>query len=97
MKAKMIALLSAIGIHGGLNAEQRQDIANATMHAAPGVGAAGVTKVVGIPLSDWLVIASILFVILQAAHLIWKWRREAWRDAERKRLKSLIEPDVKNL
>jgi hypothetical protein len=37
----------------------------------------------GLPLSDWLVVASIAFVALQAGYLVWKWRRDARRDQER--------------
>lgn len=83
MKRITIALLAAIGVHRHLSAEQRSDLVNAAWQAAPGAAAAGGARVAGLPLSDWLVLASLAFVALQAGYLIWKWRRDARRDAER--------------
>lgn len=80
---KASTLLAAIGINGSLSAEQRHDIATAGYQALPGVAAAGGARVLGLPLSDWLVLVSMLFVALQAAYLVWKWRRDARRDQER--------------
>lgn len=31
--------------------------------------------------NDWLAVVSILYVLLQAAYLIWKWRRDALQRA----------------
>lgn len=83
MKRALIALLAVIGVNEHLSAQQKQDIADAAWQAAPSAGAAAGSRALGLPLSDWLVLASIVFVILQAAHLIWKWRRDSRRERER--------------
>lgn len=80
MKRVTIALLAAIGVHKSLSAEQKHDIGHAVFQTAPGAAVAGGARVGGLPLSDWLVVASIGFIILQAAFLVWKWRRAARRD-----------------
>lgn len=76
-------LLAMIGVHEGLSAQQKQDLVGAGIHTAPGASAGGAFKLSGLPLSEWLVIASIAFVILQALYLIWKWRRDYKRQAQR--------------
>lgn len=83
MNKRITTLLALFGIHQHLSAEQKHDLATAAYQATPGAAAAGGARMVGLPLSDWLVVASIAFVVLQAAHLIWKWRRDARRDLER--------------
>lgn len=80
----MIALLALLGINHSLSAEQKHDLATAAMQTAPGVAAAGGARVLGFPLSDWAVMATMLFVALQAGYLIWKWRRDYLRELERK-------------
>lgn len=75
--------LAAIGVHTHLSAEQKQDLATAAYQSAPGTAAAGTAGVFGLPLSDVLILTSIAFVALQAAHLVWKWRRDSRRDQER--------------
>lgn len=84
MKKYLVSLLALMGIHQHLSAEQRQDIVGAVMHATPGAAAGGVFKIAGLPLSDWLVVASLAFVVLQAAYLVWKWRRDYRRDQQRR-------------
>lgn len=83
MNKRITTLLALFGIHQHLSAEQKHDLATAAYQATPGAAAAGGARMVGLPLSDWLVVASIAFVVLQAAYLIWKWRRDARRDARR--------------
>ncbi|QNK68447.1 hypothetical protein [Variovorax sp. PAMC26660] len=83
MKTLITAILTALGIHGSLSAEQKHDVVTATVHAVPGGAAAGGAHVAQLPLSDMLVVCSIAFVLLQAGYLIWKWRRDARRDRER--------------
>ena len=86
MKKILTAWLGLLGIHQHLSAEQKQDIAGAAYQATPGAGTAVSFRLAGLPLSDWLVLASIAFVALQAYFLIWKWRRDYLRDQERQRL-----------
>ncbi|MFT8216729.1 hypothetical protein, partial [Salmonella enterica] len=69
MKKYLVSLLALMGIHQHLSAEQRQDLANAAVHATPGAAATGVFKVWGLPLSEWLVVASLAFIVLQAGYL----------------------------
>ena len=83
MNKRLASLLALLGIHQHLSAEQKNDLATAAYHSAPGAAAASSAGAVGLPLSDLLVLASIAFVALQAAYLVWKWRRDARRDQER--------------
>ena len=89
MKKHLVSLLALMGIHQHLSAEQRQDLANADVHATPGAAATGVFKVWGLPLSEWLVVASLAFIVLQAGYLIWKWRQDYQRAQQRQRLARL--------
>lgn len=70
------------GIDHGLSVEQKHDLVTSGYQAAPGIGGSVATSSFGLPLSEWLVIASLLFVVLQAAFLAWKWRRMARLDRE---------------
>lgn len=83
---------AVLGMANGMTAEQKQDIAKAALNAAP-AGTAGVgatmapvveAKFLGFTGNTWVVFASLFFICLQAAFLIWKWRRQARIDAARK-------------
>lgn len=87
MKKALASMLALLGIHQHLSAEQKQDIASAAYHATPGAITAGGFRLAGLPLSDWLVLASIAFVALQASYLIWKWRRDYLRAQNRQQLR----------
>lgn len=76
MKRALASILALLGIHQHLSAEQKQDLATAAFQATPGAVTAGGFRLASLPLSDWLVLASIAFVGLQAAYLVWKWRRD---------------------
>lgn len=80
-------MLALLGIHQHLSAEQKQDIAVAVVQTTPGAASAGAARLGGLPLSDWAVIATIAFVVLQAAYLIWKWRRDYKREQAREKLR----------
>lgn len=82
MNKRLASLLALLGINQHLSAEQKSDLASAAYQSAPGAAAAGGARVMGLPLSDWLVLVSLAFVALQAAYLVWKWRRDARRDQE---------------
>ena len=84
MKRLLAPLMLALGIHDRLSAEQKHDLAQAAWQSAPGAAAAGGTRIAGLPLSEVAVLASIFFIILQAGHLVWKWRRDARRERERR-------------
>lgn len=87
MKKALASMLALLGIHQHLSAEQKQDIASAAYHATPGAVTAGGFRLAGLPLSDWLVLASLSFIALQAAYLVWKWRRDYLRDQARQQLR----------
>lgn len=94
MKRALITLLAVIGVNEHLSAQQKQDIADAAWQAAPSAGAAAGSRAMGLPLSDWLVLASIAFVLLQAGHLVWKWRRDSRRERERQEDRRAGLPDA---
>ncbi len=82
LKLKHI-LLSAVGVSGRLSAQQREDVGNALTQTIPSIGATGVTTIFGLPLSEWVALATLIFIVLQAAHLVWKWRWAARRASRR--------------
>ena len=84
MRKITAAILAAIGVHQHLSAEQKQDLVYAAIHSTPGAVAGSAARIGGLPLSDWLVVASIGFIALQAGYLVWKWRRDYRRDAARR-------------
>lgn len=87
MKKALASMLALLGIHQHLSAEQKQDIVVAAAQATPGAVTAGGFRLAGLPLSDWLVLASIVFVALQAAYLVWKWRRDYVHEQARQELR----------
>ncbi|WP_043004851.1 hypothetical protein [Comamonas testosteroni] len=87
MKRALASVLALLGIHQHLSAEQKQDIAVAAIQATPGAASAGAARLGGLPLSDWAVVATIAFVALQAAYLVWKWRRDFKHEQARQELR----------
>lgn len=77
-------ILAALGVSNHLSAEQRHDIINAAAHTVPGGVAAASATALGWPLSDVLNVLMILFVVIQIAYVVWKWRRQARIDKERR-------------
>lgn len=81
-----------LGMANGLSTEQKHDLVKAGLQAAPagtaGVGASITPTVtestfLGFAPNTWVVFASLFFISLQIAHLLWKWRRQAKIDASR--------------
>lgn len=81
-----------LGMANGLSTEQKHDLVKAGLQAAPagtaGVGASITPTVtestfLGFAPNTWVVFASLFFISLQIAHLLWKWRRQAKIDAAR--------------
>lgn len=70
--------------------EQRHDAIVQTAAATPSIVAIVVTKLLSLPVEKWLGVAGIGFIVLQAAYLLWRWRRDIHR--ERRRLAT--EPDT---
>lgn len=84
-------LKSLLGMANGMTAEQKHDIVKAGLSTAPaGTAGLGATmapvveaKFLGFTGNTWVVFASLFFITLQAAFLIWKWRRQAKIDKAR--------------
>ena len=80
-----------LGMANGISAEQKHDIFKAGLQAAPAGGAGAAASMApvtegsffGFTGNTWVVFASLFFISLQIAHLIWKWRRQAKIDAAR--------------
>ena len=56
------------------------DVLQAGGKAAPPVLYIGV-KLAGIALPDWVAMATLVYIGLQVAHLVWRWRRQARRNS----------------
>lgn len=94
MKRIIVAALAAIGVHRALSAEQKHDLAVAIAQTAPGAVAATGAQVVqpnsppffesAFTMNSALTSVSLGFMALQCAYLVWKWRRDARRDSERR-------------
>jgi hypothetical protein len=54
----------------------RHDIASAAAQAVPSASLVG-AQAFGYSISEWGSILAMAFIALQAAHLVWVWRREA--------------------
>jgi disulfide bond formation protein DsbB len=57
------------------------DVIEAAAKASPPVAYVGV-RLVGVSLPDWVAIATLAYLLLQGAHLIWRWRRQARRGGD---------------
>lgn len=49
------------------------DISDTAARAAPAIGVTAVS-IAGIALSQWVYIATLIYLVLQAGYLLWKWR-----------------------
>ena len=54
------------------------------VQAVPSVAIVG-AHFAGLSLHDWAAVLGMAFIALQAAHLIWKWNREAKRSVDEAR------------
>lgn len=59
----------------------RQEIAQELAKAAPPVTVTSWAWLNGLTLDKWVAIATLIYIVLQAAHLVWKW----WREFQRRR------------
>lgn len=64
--------------------EHKQDAAVQGLAALPSLGAIA-TWVLGVPIEKWAALAGIGFIALQALVVMWRWRRDIRREAERLR------------
>jgi hypothetical protein len=55
--------------------DPRHDVARDALLAA--AKSAPPATIACLTLNEWVAIATIAYIVLQTAHLVWKWRREA--------------------
>jgi hypothetical protein len=58
-----------------------QDLSKAAAELTPPV-VFGAVRLAGMSLPDWVAAATLVYIVLQAAHLVWRWRRQAKRNSE---------------
>ena len=51
-------------------------ISHPAAQAVPSVALVG-TQVLGLGLPDWAAVFGIVFIVIQGAYLLWKWRKES--------------------
>jgi hypothetical protein len=57
-----------------------EDVTKAAIDSAPPV-IFGALHLFGVSLPDWVAIATLIYIVLQGAHLLWKWHRQATRNS----------------
>ena len=60
-----------------MSPEHKVDIVNEAVKSAPPVAVTAASGLLGLSLYDWMLVATIGYIALQAAWLLWKWRRAA--------------------
>lgn len=63
--------------------EQRHDTLVQAAAATPSILAIVATKLLELPVEKWLGLCGIGFIGLQAAYLLWRWRRDIRRERRR--------------
>ena len=92
LKRVALPLLAMLGVHEHLSAQQKQDLTAAAWHATPSAVTTGAFKVAGFEMADLVAALTAVFIALQIAHLVWKWRRQARIDAEARALNRALPP-----
>jgi hypothetical protein len=63
--------------------ELKIDLASEAQKAAPPIAVVAAKHVAGLSLNDWVMIATLAYIALQAGYLLWKWWKAAhtkgWR------------------
>ena len=54
--------------------DMMREVGVATAKVTP---AAAGTAITALTLNEWVAIVTIIYVVIQTLHLLWKWRREA--------------------
>jgi hypothetical protein len=65
-----------------MNPEVKHDMLTQGPASIPAF-AAVMSWLFGVPLEKWVALAGLVFLILQSAFLLWKWRRDHRREIER--------------
>lgn len=63
--------------------EIKHDAAVQLANSTPAVTFVSLT-IAGIPIQDWVALLGAFFILLQAGYLIWKWKRDARIEQERR-------------
>lgn len=63
-----------------LSPETRHEVVVQAVLATPSAAAVLWTKILNLNTNDWLGLSGIGFIALQAAYLLWRWRRDIRRD-----------------
>lgn len=64
--------------------EAKHDAAVQGAASLPSLGAI-FAWLAGVPVEKWAALAGLVFIVLQAVYLLWKWRRDMRREDERLR------------
>lgn len=62
--------------------EQKHDAISQSAASLPSFGAI-MAWLLGVPIEKWVAVAGLLFILIQAGYMVWKWRRDVRREAER--------------
>jgi len=57
--------------------EQKVDVVHEAAKSAPPAAISAASVLTGFTLHEWMAIATIVYIALQAGWLVWKWRRAA--------------------
>lgn len=64
--------------------ENKHDALTQGAASLPSLGAIG-AYLLGVPVEKWAATAGLVFIMLQAVYMLWKWRRDIRRESERLR------------
>lgn len=64
--------------------ENKDDALTQGAASLPSLGAIG-AYLLGVPVEKWAATAGLVFIVLQAVYMLWKWRRDIRREDERLR------------
>ena len=64
--------------------EGKHDALTQGAASLPSLGAIG-AYLLGVPVEKWAAAAGLVFIMLQAVYMLWKWRRDIRREDERLR------------
>lgn len=64
--------------------ENKHDALTQGAASLPSLGAIG-AYLLGVPVEKWAATAGLVFIVLQAVYMLWKWRRDIRREDERLR------------
>jgi hypothetical protein len=53
------------------------EVGNEAIKASPPIAVVGATTMSGMTLQDWVLVATLAYIALQAAWLVWKWWKAA--------------------